>query len=348
MLIHATNDARDLNKRYATDVPILADAKLFLQQLADELRGRVGETERTRRREVAATIKPVRQAWLDEYESDFADDSAPINGYRMFRELWNTARPEPRRSPHESGASRDIQSVFYPATTPRSYLGWGHSTQLGFSLGLCLGAKLANPDRTVVNVMGDGAIGMTGMDLETASRENIPILTVIKHDSIFCGLSANFPVANERYKAIQQGGDYAALARSLGLAVGEGGAAGPAAGGVPARAGRDPRRPAGPGRRDHRRRRPACRSLTRWRSIKLATRRCGRRSPSKGVRLGDAPDQPQALPDSHLVRAEDDLADRCGDGWQVLERMDGRVGQEDRRAPPDGRSRSPTPRGRRR
>ena len=64
--------------------------------------------------------------------------------------------------------------------------------------------------------MGDGAIGMTGMDLETASRENIPILTVIKHDSIFSGYPANFPVANERYKAIQQGGDYAALARSLG------------------------------------------------------------------------------------------------------------------------------------
>jgi thiamine pyrophosphate-dependent acetolactate synthase large subunit-like protein len=64
--------------------------------------------------------------------------------------------------------------------------------------------------------MGDGAIGMTGMDLETASRENIPILTVIKHDSIFSGYPANFPVANERFKAIQQGGDYEALAKSLG------------------------------------------------------------------------------------------------------------------------------------
>ena len=44
----------------------------------------------------------------------------------------------------------------------------------------------------------------------------IPILTVIKHDSIFSGYPANFPVALERYHAIVQGGDYAALAKSLG------------------------------------------------------------------------------------------------------------------------------------
>jgi acetolactate synthase-1/2/3 large subunit len=216
VLIHATNDPRDLNKRYATDVPIQADAKLFLRQLADELRGRVGEAERARRREVAAKIQEVRSAWLAEYEPEFADDSAPINGYRMFRELWDVLDADTTMLSHESGASRDIQCVFYRSTTPRSYLGWGHSTQLGFSLGLGMGAKLANPDRTVVNVMGDGAIGMTGMDLETASRENIPILTVVKHDSIFSGYPANFPVALERYGAIVQGGDYAALARSLG------------------------------------------------------------------------------------------------------------------------------------
>ncbi len=46
-----------------------------------------------------------------------------------------------------------------------------------------------------------------GPGLHTIKTENIPILTVIKHDSIFSGYPANFPVANERYKAIQQGGD---------------------------------------------------------------------------------------------------------------------------------------------
>ncbi len=216
VLIHATNDPRDLNKVYATDVAINADAKLFLAQLLEELRGRVGAAERDRRPHVARTIASIKAKWRAEYESEFADSGTPINGYRMFRELWGVLDPDTTMLTHESGASRDIQCVFYESTTPRSYLGWGHSTQLGFSLGLAMGAKLANPDRTVVNVMGDGAIGMTGMDLETASRENIPILTVIKHDSVFSGYPPNFPESDRRYHAIRQGGDYAALAKALG------------------------------------------------------------------------------------------------------------------------------------
>jgi thiamine pyrophosphate-dependent acetolactate synthase large subunit-like protein len=88
---------------------------------------------------------------------------------------------------------------------------------LGYSIGATMGAKLANPDKLCVNVMGDGAIGMTGLDLETAAREEIPILTVVKHDEIFSGYYRHMPVAIERYRAARQTGDYAGMARSLGL-----------------------------------------------------------------------------------------------------------------------------------
>ena len=77
-------------------------------------------------------------------------------------------------------------------------------------------AKLANPDKLVVNVMGDGAVGMTGMDWETASRNDNPILSVVKHDTIFSGYDKNIPVAIERYKASTMTGDYAAVAAALG------------------------------------------------------------------------------------------------------------------------------------
>ena len=216
-IIHATNDPSDLDKAYPAAVPIASDAQLFLRALADELRGRVGPAERERRSRTADAIRTMRAAWEAEYEPLFADDSSPINGYRMFRDLWASLDPDETMITHESGASRDIQSVFYRSTTPRSYLGWGHSSQLGFSLGLAIGAKLANPGKVVVNVMGDGAIGMTGMDLETASRENIPILTVIKHDSIFSGYGAHFPESIARFGATTQHGDYAAVAAGLGL-----------------------------------------------------------------------------------------------------------------------------------
>ena len=215
-LVHATNDPSDINKEYAATVPIAADAKLFLQQLADELSSRVGERQKQLRGQTADNIATIRERWLQKYETLFSDDSSPINGYRMFRELWAAIEPEQSMLTHESGSSRDIQCVFYQARTPRSYLGWGQSSQLGFSLGLAMGAKLANPDKLVVNVMGDASVGMTGMDWETAARENIPILTVIKHDSIFSGYDRHIPESIKRYKTSTQRGDYAGVARALG------------------------------------------------------------------------------------------------------------------------------------
>ena len=169
----------------------------------------------------------------------------------MMRELWALLDPETSMLTHESGASRDIQSVFYESGPPRSYLGWGQSSQLGFSLGLAMGAKLANPEKLVVNVMGDASVGMTGMDWETASRNDIPILTVIKHDSIFSGYDRNIPEASERYRANRQQGDYGTIAQEPRLPCRDG----DRAGGAPARAGarhpRHARRPARGGRRHH-------------------------------------------------------------------------------------------------
>ena len=216
-IIHVTVDPVDINKDYPAAVGVISDAKLFLAALAGELRRRLGSRGRADVR--AATeeeVARIKSDWLAEFEPLFTDDSAPINGYRMFRELWDAVDPDTTMITHEAGASRDIQCVFYQSSIPRSYLGWGQSSQLGFSLGLAMGAKLANPEKLVVNVMGDGAVGMTAMDLETAARNNIGTLTVIKHDSVFSGYDRNIPDSIARYNAAEQTGDYAGLATALG------------------------------------------------------------------------------------------------------------------------------------
>ena len=216
VIVHATIDSVDLNKEYATDLPVVADARLFLAEVAHELRSLATSAQDEMRLKNSRMIESLKGAWLTEYEPLFSDDSTPVNGYRMFRELWNAVDPDTTMITHESGASRDIQSVFYQSTVPRSYLGWGQSSQLGFSLGLAMGAKIANPEKLVVNVMGDGSVGMTGMDLETAVREQAPILTVIKHDSIFSGYDRGIPEAVKRYQTSTQTGDYAGVAKALG------------------------------------------------------------------------------------------------------------------------------------
>ena len=215
-IVHNTVDPADVNKEYPAAVPVIADAKLFLAQLADELDRQLKRPRTEHRARTTKTLARIRAEWLAEYEAEFADEKAPINGYRMLRELWAVLDRDETMLTHESGASRDMQCVFYQAGPPRSYLGWGQSSQLGFSLGLAMGAKIANPDKLVVNVMGDGAVGMTGMDWETAARNEIPILSVVKHDSIFSGYDKHIPEAIERYGASTQTGDYAAIATALG------------------------------------------------------------------------------------------------------------------------------------
>lgn len=68
---------------------------------------------------------------------------------------------------HDSDNPRDQMVPVYQPVGLRGYVGGGKSTQLGAGLGLLVGAKLAAPDRLVVNLMGDAAFGMVGTDFET-------------------------------------------------------------------------------------------------------------------------------------------------------------------------------------
>ena len=216
-IIHCNVEADELHKNYPTEVAVQADARLFIAELTRELSARGGEQPAARNASVRKNLAALRQGQLAEYEAEFNDPGTPINGYRLFAELWRELRRRPSTLIHESGTSRDIQAPFYRTREPADYLGWGQSTQLGFSLGAAMGAKLADPGRWVVNAMGDAAVGMTAMDWETAVREQIPITTVVKHDSKFSGYAANhIPESAAKFGSDSAGGDYAAVARALG------------------------------------------------------------------------------------------------------------------------------------
>jgi acetolactate synthase-1/2/3 large subunit len=117
---------------------------------------------------------------------------------------------------HDAGSPRDQMVPFYEATHPHGYIGWGKTTHLGLGLGLAMGAKLARPDRLCVNVMGDAAFGMTGMDFETAVRCELPILTVVLKNSVMGGYTGYLPIASEKHRINELGGDYAGVAQALG------------------------------------------------------------------------------------------------------------------------------------
>src|SRR5690606_36727169 len=120
---------------------------------------------------VANEIASVRAEWQAQWRPKLAWNDSPLSPYRVLWDLANTVDRAETIITHDAGSPRDQLSPFWQATTPLSYLGWGKTTQLGYGLGLAMGAKLACPDKLCINVWDDAAIGFTGMDFETAVRE---------------------------------------------------------------------------------------------------------------------------------------------------------------------------------
>ena len=213
-LIHATNDPIDIGKNYDVEFPLLGDARLIIRQIIEACKDRLGGEARDGA--TADEIAAVRGEWLDGWMRKLASDEAPINPYRVMWEFMQNVDPDHAIVTHDSGSPRDQLMPFYQSGGPHTYLGWGKSHGLGTGLGLNIGAKLAAPDKFVVNFMGDAAFGMTGLDFETAVRSGIPILTVVLNNSTMAIETSHMARSHELYRTRDLGGQYADLARAMG------------------------------------------------------------------------------------------------------------------------------------
>jgi acetolactate synthase-1/2/3 large subunit len=213
-LVQITVDGRDIDRDYLVDQAIIGDARLVLRQLLEEVRRQGGGSSRNGG--VAAEVQQAREATRREWLPRLTSDESPINPYRVIWELNGLLDKSASVVTHDSGNPRDQTLTMYEATTPRGYLGWGKSTQLGTGLGIALGAKLALPGKTVVNIMGDLAFGTVGMEVETAVRERLPIMTVILNNSVMGGYGHHMTYASEQYGSNRLSGGYARVAEGLG------------------------------------------------------------------------------------------------------------------------------------
>ncbi|MCE2475666.1 MAG: thiamine pyrophosphate-requiring protein [Alphaproteobacteria bacterium] len=211
-VIHATLDPMDLNKDVRSDVGLVGDAELTLQALLGALEDEPDREQATVAGEIARETEQWRAEWLPKLTSD----ATPLSPYRVLWELQQTVDKSNVVITHDAGSPRDQLSPFWKATEPLSYIGWGKTTQLGYGLGLAMGAKLACPEKLCINVWGDAAIGFTGMDFETAVRERIPILSVLLNNFSMAIELKVMPVSTERYRSTDISGDYAAMARAFG------------------------------------------------------------------------------------------------------------------------------------
>jgi acetolactate synthase I/II/III large subunit len=213
--VHNTIDSYDVNKNIPAKYPMVGDSKLALGMLHAALKERL-KKPRGLTPAVAARTKELNEPWLAEWMPRLTSDSNPLSPYRVIWDLMHIADVANTVITHDAGSPRDELSPFWKSTTPLSYIGWGKSTQLGYGLGLAMGAKLAHPEKLCMNMWGDAAIGMTGMDLETCARAKIPIMSILFNNFAMAMEFDQMALSREKYQSTDISGNYTEFAKALG------------------------------------------------------------------------------------------------------------------------------------
>ena len=216
VIIHNVESIEDINKDFSADVGLPGDAKLALQAMIEEVKSQLGNNARKGQTGVSGEIAKLRERWMSEWTPALTSDEVPISAYRVIGELERNLDKENSIVTHDAGAPRDTIMPFYSATVPHSYIGWGKTTHLGYGIPLMIGAKMARPDKFCLNFMGDGAFGMSGLDIETAARVGAPITTIVLNNGGMATYPGGYPVASELFGTTHMSGDYAKIAEGLG------------------------------------------------------------------------------------------------------------------------------------
>ncbi len=211
--IHLTNAEDDLNKEIRVTRTLLGDARLGIDALLGCLRDRTDGPRPSLRSKETLTAK---ETFLNAWATELASDEVPLNPYRIVNELMGRVAPDEVILTHDSGSPREHLIPFWDSRTPGSYIGWGKTTQLGHSLGLVMGASLAQKGKACISVMGDAAFCMTGLDLDTAVKNHIPILLIVLNNGVMACERESLAVAMEDFDAFDIGGNYADIATALG------------------------------------------------------------------------------------------------------------------------------------
>ena len=220
-VIQNTNNPDDINKDESVSIGLPGDTLLTIEALIAEIKARTGGKGCGDRPAVEKEVASVRAKWMEQWTPALTSDAEPLAYYRVIQALNENLDLENSIVTHDAGAPRDTIVPFYTATVPHSYIGWGKTTHLGFGIPLMIGAKMAEPQKFCLNLMGDGAFGMSGTDIETAARSGAAITTVLLNNSAMATYSGPTQgtigeVAREKYGVSTMQGDYAKIAEGMG------------------------------------------------------------------------------------------------------------------------------------
>ena len=198
-------DGAEINKNVSVDVSLVGDAKLILRELCDKM-------EQCSHKEWTRHIKDLMVKYPLNYRKDVLTGTAVIE--KLYEATKGQAIITTDVGQHQMWAAQ-----YYKYTSPRTYLSSGGLGTMGYGLGACMGAKMGNPDKTVINIAGDGCFRMNLNELATASRYNIPIIQVVLNNHVL-GMVRQWQTLfyGQRYShtVLNDGVDFVKVAEGLG------------------------------------------------------------------------------------------------------------------------------------
>ncbi|QUO49112.1 thiamine pyrophosphate-binding protein [Halorubrum ruber] len=218
-LVHVTLDGDDVGFGYETDLGVVADADRFLRALDDCTEdGRAASRDRSG----AERAEAVRAADRERFEA-LSEDRAPDDPLRSVEVLSavRDAVPDEAVVTADAGGFRLWTLVSFPASGPRSYVNPGSWATMGTGLPSAIGAKLANPERDVVALTGDGGLMMCVHELHTLASEGIDVTVVALNNDDYAIISEeaerSYEFPEGAYGWAETGLDLVAVASGMGL-----------------------------------------------------------------------------------------------------------------------------------
>ncbi len=166
-------DPAEFNKNVDVDIRLKGDAKAIIKELLKSLK-------KSRNSEWMGNI----YAWKQEFPlSQKADAENGITPQEVLECLTKLTNSEAIITT-EVGQHQMWAAQFYSYKNPRQFVTSGGLGTMGFGLGASIGAQVANPDKRVINIAGDGSFHMNANELSTAAKYNIPIVELLLNNEV--------------------------------------------------------------------------------------------------------------------------------------------------------------------